>query len=56
MAKTVELGNKFKVNATPTIVFADGTVIAGAMPAQRLESELNNSEAEAKKLAAAKKS
>ena len=56
VAKTVELGNKFKVNATPTLVFADGTVIAGAMPAQRLESELNNSEAEARKLAAAKKS
>ena len=56
VAKTVALGDKYKVNATPTIVFADGTVIPGALPAQRLETELNNGEAEAKKLAAAKKS
>jgi thiol:disulfide interchange protein DsbC len=56
VARTVELGAKFKVNATPTMVFADGTVIAGALPAQRLEAEINNGEAEAKKLAAAKKS
>jgi thiol:disulfide interchange protein DsbC len=56
VAKTVELGARYKVSATPTIVFADGTVIAGALPAQRLEAELNTAEAEAKKLAAAKKS
>jgi thiol:disulfide interchange protein DsbC len=56
VAKTAELGAKYKVNATPTLVFADGTVQAGAMPAQRLETELKSAEAEAKKLAAAKKS
>jgi len=56
VAKTAELGAKFKVAATPTIVFSDGTIIPGAMPAARLEAELKNAEAEAKKLAAAKKS
>jgi thiol:disulfide interchange protein DsbC len=56
VARTIALGEKFKVNATPTLVFADGTMIAGALPAQRLEAELNNAEAEAKKLAGAKKS
>jgi thiol:disulfide interchange protein DsbC len=56
VAKTVELGNRYKVNATPTLIFADGTVVPGAMPAQRLEAELNSGEAEAKKLAASKKS
>ena len=56
VARTVELGARYKVNATPTIVFADGTVIAGALPAPRLETELNTAEAEAKKLAAAKRS
>jgi thiol:disulfide interchange protein DsbC len=56
VAKTVELGAKYKVNATPTLIFADGTVIAGALPAAKLESEINNAEAEAKKPAAAKKS
>jgi thiol:disulfide interchange protein DsbC len=55
VAKTAELGAKFRVNATPTLVFADGSIIPGAMPAQRLETELKNADAEAKKLAAAKK-
>ncbi len=56
VAKLAELGGKYKVNATPTLVFADGSVVPGALPAQRLEAELATGEAEAKKLAAAKKS
>src|SRR5690349_4595614 len=48
VAKTAELGARFKVNATPTLVFADGTLIAGALPAAKLETEMNNAEAEAK--------
>jgi len=56
VAKTAELGARYKVNATPTLIFADGTLVAGALPAAKLESEMNNAEAEAKKLAAAKKS
>lgn len=56
VAKTAELGAKYRVTATPTLVFVDGTMQAGALPAQRLEAELNSAEIEAKKLAAAKKS
>jgi thiol:disulfide interchange protein DsbC len=55
VAKTAELGAKFKVNATPTLLFADGSIVPGALPAQRIETELNNAAVEAKKLAAAKK-
>ena len=56
VAKTAELGAKYRVTATPTLVFVDGTVQPGAMPAQRLETELKNADSEAKKLAAGKKS
>jgi thiol:disulfide interchange protein DsbC len=49
--KTVELGQKLKINATPTLIFADGSMIPGALPAQRLESEIKQGEAEAAKLA-----
>jgi len=55
IAKTAELGARFKVNATPTLMFADGSIVPGALPAQRLEAELKSAETEAKKLAAAKK-
>jgi len=55
IAKTAELGARFKVNATPTMVFSDGSIVPGALPAQRLEAELKSAETEAKKLAAAKK-
>ncbi|MFO1415130.1 MAG: DsbC family protein [Burkholderiales bacterium] len=55
IARTAELGAKFRVNATPTVVFADGSIVPGAMPAQRIEQELKTADAEAKKLAAAKK-
>ena len=55
VAKLAELGAKYKVSATPTMLFADGTIVPGALPAQRIETELKNAEAEAKKLAAAKK-
>jgi thiol:disulfide interchange protein DsbC len=52
---TAALGQKLRVTATPTLVFADGSVIPGALPAQQLELEFSNAEAELKKLAAAKK-
>ena len=55
VAKTAELGSRYKVQATPTLLFADGSVVPGAIPAQRIEAELKNAEAEAKKTAAAKK-
>lgn len=54
IAATAALGQKLKVSATPTLVFADGSIVPGALPAQNLEQELARAEAEAKKLAAAK--
>jgi thiol:disulfide interchange protein DsbC len=51
LAATHELGQKMRVSATPTLVFADGSVIPGALPRQRLETEMTNAEAEARKSA-----
>jgi thiol:disulfide interchange protein DsbC len=48
---TAELGAKLRVQATPTLVFADGSIVPGALPAERLEAEFKTAEAEAKKLA-----
>jgi len=53
--ETAALGHRLRVTATPTLMFADGTLIPGAMPLARLEDEINKGEAEAKKLAAVKK-
>jgi thiol:disulfide interchange protein DsbC len=36
---TNALGTKLHVSATPTLVFADGSLVPGALPAQQLESE-----------------
>jgi thiol:disulfide interchange protein DsbC len=52
---TRELGQRLKVNATPTMVFADGSVVPGALPAPRLEAEIANGETQAARLAAVKK-
>jgi thiol:disulfide interchange protein DsbC len=55
LAATGQLGQKMRVTATPTLVFADGTVVPGALPAQRLETEIKQGEDEAARLAATKK-
>lgn len=55
LAKLQALGQKMRVNATPTLVFADGSVIPGALPKAKLEQELNSAEAEIKKTAATAK-
>jgi thiol:disulfide interchange protein DsbC len=55
VAKTQALGNSLKINATPTLVFADGTLVPGALPLPQLEKELASADAEVKKLAAAPK-
>ncbi len=54
VAATSVLGQKMKVNATPTLVFADGSVVAGALPAEQLEAEIRQGELEAARLAAKK--
>jgi thiol:disulfide interchange protein DsbC len=56
VAKTQALGNALKIGATPTLVFADGTVIPGALPVEMIKTEMANAEAELKKLATAPKS
>jgi thiol:disulfide interchange protein DsbC len=53
IAQTAVLGQKYHVNATPTLVFADGSVVPGALPLAQLESEMK--QAEVRKPAAAKK-
>ncbi len=41
VAKTIELGTKLGVRGTPTIFFADGKRLPGAIPADKLETYLN---------------
>jgi thiol:disulfide interchange protein DsbC len=55
VAETQQLGNRLRVTATPTLIFADGSVVPGALPLKRIEDQLQASEVEAKKIAAAKK-
>ncbi len=46
VAATQALGAKLKIQATPTMILADGTVVPGAIPLARLESEIKDAEAE----------
>ena len=55
VARTQAIGASLKINATPTLIFADGSIVPGAIPAERLESEFAKADAEVKKMAAAKK-
>jgi thiol:disulfide interchange protein DsbC len=52
---TNALGAKLRVTATPTLVFADGSVVPGALPAQQLESEMSQAATVLAKAPAAKK-
>ncbi len=53
--KTKALGEKLRVQATPTLIFADGSVVPGAIPTTQMEEEFKNAAAETKKSVAAKK-
>lgn len=55
VARTQAIGASLKISATPTLIFADGSIVPGAIPAERLESEFAKADAELKKMAAAKK-
>jgi len=55
IAQTAKLGENYHVNATPTLIFADGSVTPGALPLVELEAEMKRAEAEASKPAAAQK-
>jgi len=54
VVKTASLGQKLRVSATPTLIFADGSIVPGALSAEQLEREIKQGETEAAKLAAAK--
>ena len=54
VAKTQALGQSMHINATPTLIFADGTMIPGALPLSQIEKEMASAEVEKKKLAAGK--
>ncbi|HVE50993.1 MAG TPA: DsbC family protein [Casimicrobiaceae bacterium] len=54
VAATQALGNRLRIRATPTLVFADGTLVPGALPAAGIESELARAEGEVKKVAESK--
>jgi thiol:disulfide interchange protein DsbC len=40
LARNVEFGRKYKINGTPTIVFSDGTRVAGALDTQQVEMRI----------------
>ncbi len=52
VAKTQALGDSLHINATPTLIFADGTMIAGALPLPDLEKEMASAQSELRKTAA----
>ena len=54
LAKTAQLGQKYRISATPTLVFADGSMVPGAIPMDQLENELKQAEAATRKQPAAK--
>jgi thiol:disulfide interchange protein DsbC len=41
ITRNVELGRKFKIQGTPTLVFADGSRVPGAIDAKQVEKRLN---------------
>ena len=53
--KTRALGEKLRVQATPTLIFADGSLVPGAIPPEQMEVEFKNAAADSKKATAAGK-
>jgi len=53
--QTHVLGEKLRVQATPTLIFADGSLVPGAIPSAQMETEFANAAAEVKKPVAANK-
>lgn len=53
IAEVAQLGQKYRISATPTLIFADGSTVPGALPLDRLQAEMTTAEAEAKKMASA---
>lgn len=40
IARNVEFGKKYRITGTPTLIFADGTRVPGAIPATQVEQRL----------------
>jgi thiol:disulfide interchange protein DsbC len=53
VATTKALGDKLRVQATPTLIFADGSLVPGAIPTAQMEAEFKSAAAEVKKPVAA---
>ncbi len=54
VARTQALGASLHINATPTLIFADGTIVPGALPLPELEKEIASAQADLKKNGAQK--
>ena len=55
IAQTALLGQKYHVNATPTLVFADGSITPGALPLDQIEAEMKQAAARSQEAPAARK-
>jgi thiol:disulfide interchange protein DsbC len=55
IAQTNLLGQKYHVNATPTLVFADGSITPGALPLEQIEAEMKQAAGAGKQPASARK-
>ena len=55
LEKTHALGEKLRVQATPTLIFADGSILPGAIPTAQMEEEFRNAATASKKPVAANK-
>jgi len=49
VAATQALGQKLRIQATPTMILADGSLLPGAVPLARLEAAMKEAESDAKK-------
>ncbi len=45
LARNVEFGKKYRITGTPTVIFADGTRVPGAISAQQVEKHLAEAKA-----------
>lgn len=46
LARNIEFGKKYRITGTPTLIFADGTRVPGAISAQQVEKYLTEAKAQ----------
>ena len=44
IARNLEIGHKHKINGTPTLIFADGTRVPGAIASAQVEKYLTEAQ------------